>query len=46
MLTDDVFRQENLANSAAQAVRLREVNAAAYFYDAYRQLLAAPSNQT
>lgn len=40
MLTDTVFRQENLANSAAQAERLRKVNAAAYFYDAYRQLLA------
>ncbi|HEY9405007.1 MAG TPA: glycosyltransferase family 1 protein [Pyrinomonadaceae bacterium] len=46
MLTDDLFRQENLANSAAQAARLREVNAAAYFYDAYRQLLAAPPNET
>lgn len=44
MLTDTVFRQENLANSAAQAERLREVNAAAYFYDAYRQLLAIPSS--
>ncbi|MCA1567603.1 MAG: glycosyltransferase family 4 protein [Acidobacteria bacterium] len=42
MLTDAVFRQENLANSAAQSERLRRVNAAAYFYDAYRQLLAIP----
>ncbi len=42
MLTDTVFRQENLANSAAQVERLRRVNAAAYFYDAYRQLLAMP----
>lgn len=46
MLTDTVFRQENLANSAAQAGRLRRVNAAAYFYDAYRQLLATPPGLT
>jgi hypothetical protein len=44
MLTDEVFRQENLANSAAQAERLRGINAAAYFYEAYRELLAASSN--
>ena len=45
MLTDAAFRRENLANSAAQTERLRKVNAAAYFYDAYRQLLAtAPSS--
>ena len=42
MLTDTVFRQENLANSVVQAERLRRVNAAAYFYDAYRQVLAMP----
>lgn len=46
MLTDTVFRQENLANSAAQAERLRRVNAAAYFYDAYRQLLATPPSSS
>jgi glycosyltransferase involved in cell wall biosynthesis len=44
MLTDASFRQENLANSAAQAERLRKINAAAYFYDAYRQLLTTPSD--
>jgi glycosyltransferase involved in cell wall biosynthesis len=46
MLTDSVFRQENLANSAAQVERLRRVNAAAYFYDAYRRLLATPPSST
>jgi glycosyltransferase involved in cell wall biosynthesis len=46
MLTDNVFRQENLANSATQAERLRRVNAAAYFYDAYRQLLATSTSST
>ena len=40
MLTDTGFQQENLANSGVQAERLRRVNAAAYFYDAYRELLA------
>jgi glycosyltransferase involved in cell wall biosynthesis len=46
MLADEVFRQENLANSAAQAERLRRINAAAYFYEAYRELLAASSSPT
>ena len=46
MLTDTVFRQENIANSAAQADRLRRVNAAAYFYDAYRKLLPTPPRST
>jgi len=46
MLTDSVFRQENLANSATQAERLRRINAAAHFYDAYRQLLATPPSST
>lgn len=40
MHTDTVFRRANIANSAAQAERLRRVNAAAFFYDAYRKLLA------
>jgi glycosyltransferase involved in cell wall biosynthesis len=46
MLTDEDFRRENLANSAAQAERLRRINAAAYFYEAYRELLATPSSST
>jgi glycosyltransferase involved in cell wall biosynthesis len=46
MLTDEAFRLENLANSAAQAERLRRINAAAYFYEAYRELLAASSSPT
>jgi len=46
MLTDEDFRRENLANSAAQAERLRRINAAAYFYEAYRELLAASSSPT
>ena len=46
MLTDTTFRQENLANSATQAARLRRINAASHFYDAYRQLLATRPRST
>jgi glycosyltransferase involved in cell wall biosynthesis len=39
MITDEQLRQDNIANSAAQADRLRGINAAAYFYETYRSIL-------
>lgn len=39
MLSDAQFRRENLANSKEQAQRLRQVNAASYFYRTYSSLL-------
>lgn len=44
--TDAAFRRANVANSAAQAERLRGLNAAAFFYDAYRKLLATAQAST
>lgn len=40
MISDDRFRQDNIANSIEQAQRLRQVNAASYFYQTYRSLLS------
>jgi|GEM_PF-464328 len=39
MISDARFRQDNIANSLEQALRLRQVNAASYFYQTYRSLL-------
>lgn len=39
MISDAEFRQDNLTNSIQQAHRLRQVNAASYFYQTYRSLL-------
>lgn len=39
MISDAEFRQDNLTNSIEQARRLRQVNAASYFYQTYRSLL-------
>lgn len=41
MLTDASLREENIINGARQTARLRSINAAPYFYDTYRSLLAA-----
>jgi glycosyltransferase involved in cell wall biosynthesis len=46
MQTDTVFRRANIANSAAQAKRLRSINASAFFYDAYRKLLTTVPKST
>ncbi len=40
MISDARLRQDNIANSRAQAQRLRQVNAASYFYQTYRSLLS------
>ncbi len=40
MISDTGFRQDNIANSRAQAQRLRQVNAASYFYQTYRSLMS------
>jgi glycosyltransferase involved in cell wall biosynthesis len=37
--SDSSFREANIANSAKQANRLQSINAAPYFYEAYRSLL-------
>jgi glycosyltransferase involved in cell wall biosynthesis len=39
MISDARFRQDNIANSHEQAHRLRQINAASYFYQTYRSLL-------
>ena len=39
MISDAEFRQDNLTNSIQQAHRLRQINAASYFYQTYRSLL-------
>ena len=39
MISDAQFRQDNLTNNIEQAHRLRQVNAASYFYQTYRSLL-------
>ncbi|MEJ7711151.1 MAG: glycosyltransferase family 1 protein [Pyrinomonadaceae bacterium] len=39
IVSDARFREENIANSIKQAERLSGINAAAYFYAAYRSLL-------
>lgn len=46
MISDASFRQDNIVNSHEQAHRLRQVNAASYFYQTYRSLLSSvnPNN--
>lgn len=43
MLTNESLRDANLANSARQAARLRQIDAAKYFYETYRNALSEPS---
>jgi glycosyltransferase involved in cell wall biosynthesis len=43
MISDARFRQDNISNSIEQAQRLRQINAAAHFYQTYRSLLYRPS---
>ncbi|MGH9900242.1 MAG: glycosyltransferase family 4 protein, partial [Pyrinomonadaceae bacterium] len=43
VLTDAGLREANVANSTRQAARLREVDAAAYLYDAYGRALRGAS---
>jgi len=42
MISDARFRQDNITNSYEQAHRLRQINAASYFYQTYHNLLQRP----